>query len=76
MSKIKRSLPEDIDITNPDEPDFITDDREEMEVGFVAFGIDTGIGTLEKTSVRLEPDELRGYASRLQDLAARIEKPF
>lgn len=88
MSKIKRSLPEDFDVTDPrDTGNYgevavvdINDPaiQDELKLVFAIRDIEGGIDALEQHNIIIgvNPDEIRAYADRLVDIALKIEKPF
>lgn len=63
---------------SPEQEAYEAKKAEEREIGLghLMHGIDSSISHLEKDNMGANPDELRAYADRLQDLAAKIEKPF
>lgn len=88
MSKIGQSIIDTPleDQSDPNEPSTYGADHEayeakkaeerEIGLGHLMHDIDSSISHLEKDNMGANPDELRAYADRLQDLAAKIEKPF
>ncbi len=80
MSNIKRSLAEDIDLTDEREPLYGLElpDENELSIGWGMFDMENTISRLEQHDllIGVDADELRAYAVRLNELAAKIEKPF
>lgn len=74
MSKIKRSLPEDIDITDPRDPGFPDPEPhhfvdEPGEVDNAVYEISKGVGVLKKNREQTKP-----YRKELKKLSTDLEQ--
>lgn len=87
MSRIKNSLPEDVDITDPNEPDWgnpvrvevKVEDSIEFQVGYALWDVESAITNLVDCKQHLTPRELENIersVKRLNSLIKFINKPF
>lgn len=76
MSKIKQSLPEDVDITDPRDDSGSLGSNEPNAVDWAIAQLPAILSTLEEGYCSDYADELQGYAKRLQEIANFAKVPF